>query len=106
VSGVELIEGSCAAVRPAQVPRTMTNITSHPVAGMQRVNLTFRRLKPEFEKSVPRWGTAAVSITALVSSASSCEHGLPNKVLELMTWWLPTNVAVQAAGASAATVPF
>ena len=43
--------GGCCAL---QVPRTATGITSHPVAGMQRVNLTFRRLKPDFERNVPR----------------------------------------------------
>lgn len=37
-----------------EVPRTATKIASHPDAGLQRVNLTFRRLKPEFEAHVPR----------------------------------------------------
>jgi len=37
-----------------EVPRTVTGISSHPIAGKQRVNLTFRRLKSEFEQNVPR----------------------------------------------------
>jgi hypothetical protein len=47
---------SCPALHGThcqQVPKTKTAVTSHPVSGSTRINLTFRQLQPDWAAAVP-----------------------------------------------------
>ena len=46
----------------------------HPVAGPSRVNLTFRRLKPEFERNVPQVYTHSFQCCSCPSVSALQQH--------------------------------